>query len=68
MVQADLLKKITNILSLSVNQREVLSDEGYDTISTIVHWKYDDILEWYTTKSKLTTTRGGASYGDLKIK
>ena len=65
MVQADLLKTITNILSLSVNQREVLSDEGYDTISTIAHWKYDDILEWYTTKSKLTTTRGGASYGDL---
>ena len=29
---------------------------------------YEDIRDWCTAKSKLTTTRGGASYGDQKIK
>ena len=46
MAQAGLLNKITNILGLSVNQREVLSDDIYDIISTIIHWKYEDICEW----------------------
>ena len=68
MAQAYFLNTITNVLGLSVKQCEVLSDDGYDTISTIMHWKYDDIRDWCTTKSKLTTTRGGAYYGDQKIK
>ena len=58
MAQEDILNKITNVLGLSVNQREVLSDYRYDTISTIIHWNYEKIHKWYTTKSKLTTTRG----------
>ena len=62
------LNIITNVLGLSVNQREVLSDDGYDTIFTIIHWKYDDIREWCTIKSKFTTTSGGDSYGDRRIK
>ena len=66
--QEDLLNTITNVLGLSVKQCEVLSDDGYDTISTIMHWKYDDIRDWCTTKSKLTTTRGGDSYGYQQIK
>ena len=66
MAQADFLNTINNVLGLSVNQREVLSDDRYDTISTIIHWKYDKICEWCKTKSRLTTTRGGASYGDQK--
>ena len=68
MSQADFLNTITNVLVLSFNQHEVLSDDRYDTISAIIHWKYDNIREWCTTKSKLTTTRGGDSYGDRKIK
>ena len=68
MGQADLLNTITNVLGLSVKQREVLSNDGYDTISTIMHYNYDKIRECCTTKSKLITTRGGSSYGDQKIK
>ena len=62
MTQADFLNTITNVLGLSVKQREMLSDYGYDTIFTSIHWKYDEISEWFTTKSKLTTTRVGDSY------
>ena len=68
MEQAYLLNTTTNVLGLSVKQREVLSNNRYDMIYTIIHWKYDNIREWCTTKSKLKTTRGGYSYGDLKIK
>ena len=68
MAQAYFLNTIANILGLSVKKREVLSNDGYATISTIIHWKYDEICEWYTTKSKLTTTIGGVSYGFQKIK
>ena len=68
MSQADFLNTITNILGLTVKQGEMLSDDGYDTISTIIHCNYSDICEWCTTNSKLTTTRGGYSYGDRKIK
>ena len=64
--QTDFLNTITNVLGLSVKQRELLSYDRYDTISTIIHWKCDEIHEWCTNKSKLTTTIGGASYGDLK--
>ena len=67
MTHADFLNTITNVLGLAVKQREVLSDDGYDTISTIIHWNYDKIREWCTTKSKLITTRGGASHGDQRI-
>ena len=53
MSQAEFLNKITNVLGLSPKQREVLSDDGYDTISTIIHCNYDKISEWCTTKSTL---------------
>ena len=66
MAQADFLNTITNVLGLSVKQREVLSNYRYDTISNIIHCNYDKIREWCTTKSKLTTTKGGASYRDQK--
>ena len=68
MAQADFIKKIPNVLGLSAKQREVLSDDTYDTISTIIHMNYNETCEWCTTKSKLTITRRGASYGDQKIK
>ena len=68
MVQANVFNTITNVLVLSVMLREVLSDDRYDTIFTIIHWKYDKICEWCTTKSKLITAKGGDSYGDQKIK
>ena len=45
----------------------MLYNDGYYSIYTIIHWKYDKIREWCTTKSKLTTTLGGAYSGDLKI-
>ena len=66
MAQADLLNTITNVLVLSVKKCEVLSDDGYDPISIIIHWKYEEIREWCPTKSKLTTTREGYSYRDQK--
>ena len=68
MAQAYLINRINNVLGLSVKQLELLSNDGYDTIFTIIHWNYDNIREWCTTKSKLTTTRGGNYYGELKIK
>ena len=68
MAQADFLNTITNVLVLSLNQRGVLSDDAYDMISTIINFNYENIREWCTTKSKLTTTRGVASYGEQKIK
>ena len=68
MAQADFLNTITNVLGLSSDKHEVLSDDGYYTISTIIHWNYYEILYWCKTKSKLKTTRGGASCGDQNIK
>ena len=68
MTQAYFLNTITNVLGLSVKKQKVLPDDGYDTIFTIIHWKYDKIREWCTNKYKLITTRGGAYYGDQKIK
>ena len=62
MTQPDFLNTITNVLGLSVKKREVLNDDRYKTIFT---WKYSWVI---TTKSTLTTNRGGASYGDRKIK
>ena len=67
MEQADLLNTVTNVLGLSARQLEVLSYDRYETISTIIHWKYDKISEWCTTKSNLTTTRWGSNDGDKKI-
>ena len=66
--QADLLDTITNVFGVSVNQCGVLSDDGYDTINTIIHWKYDKIRKFCTTNSNLTTIRRENSYGDQKIK
>ena len=68
MEQADFLNTITKVLVLSVKQREVSSDDRYDTIYTIIHWNYDELHEWCTTKSKFITTIGGASYGYQNIK
>ena len=68
MSQSDFLNIIIKVLVLSVKQREVLSDGGYYTISTIIHWKYHNIRKWCTAKSKLKTTGLGAPYGDQKIK
>ena len=45
MAQADLLNTITNVLGLSVKKREVLSNDVYGTISTIIYWKYNKIRE-----------------------
>ena len=50
MAQADLLNTITNVLSLSLNKHDVLSYDRYDTISTIIYMKCDEIREWCTTK------------------
>ena len=68
MTQAYFLNTITNILGFSAKQPEVLSDDRYDTISTIIHWKYSEICDWCKTNYKLKTTRGGASNGYRKIK
>ena len=59
MAQAYFLNTVTNVLGL-------LSDDGYDIISTIINWKYDNMHECCTTKSKLTTTIVGVSYADKK--
>ena len=45
MSQAYFLNTITNVLGISVKQREVLFNDGYDTISTIIYWKYENIRE-----------------------
>ena len=43
MAQEDFLNKITNVLVLSVKQHEVLSNDGYDMISNIIHWSCGEI-------------------------
>ena len=68
MSKADFLNTITDVLGLSFKHHEVLSDDGYDIIYTIIHWKYDKIREWCTTKYKMTTNRGVSPYGDQKTK
>ena len=68
MAQADLINRINNVLELLVKPCDLLSDDGYDKIFTIIHWKYNNIREWCNTKPKLKTTGGGASYGEQKIK
>ena len=45
MAQAHLLKRIANVFGLSVEESEVLCDDGYYRISTIVHQKYDKIRD-----------------------
>ena len=67
MAQADFFNTVTNVLGLSDKQLEVLSDDGYDTIFNIIHWKYDKIHEWFTTKYKLKKTIREAYYGDQKL-
>ena len=64
MAQVDLLTTITNVLGFSSKQLEVLYDDGYDTVSTIIYWKFEKISEWCTAKSKLTTTIGGYYYSN----
>ena len=54
MSQLHFLNTITSILGLSVKQREVLSNDGCNIISAIIHWKYGDIHKWFTTKLKTT--------------
>ena len=68
MAQEYFLNTSPKVLVLSLKQHEVLMVDGYDTISTIINWKYGKIREWCTTKSKFTTTRGEDSDGDQKIK
>ena len=68
MALADLLNTTTNVMVLPVKQREVLSNYRYETISTIIYWKYKSIREWCTTKYNLKTAIWGASYRDQKIK
>ena len=68
MAQAGFLNKINNILGLSLNQPDVLSNDEYYTISTIINWKYNETYEWCTTKYKVTTTKGRTFYGDRKTK
>ena len=46
MARAYVLNKITNVLGLSVKKLEVLSDDVYEKISTIINWKYGDIRKW----------------------
>ena len=68
MAQTDFLNTVINLLVLLVRKCDVLSNDGYDTISHIIHWKYNMVREWFTTKSKLSTTIVGAPYWDIKIK
>ena len=45
MLHEDLLNTITNALGILVKEIEVLSDDVYDTISTIIHCTYDNTYE-----------------------
>ena len=57
MAKEDVLNKNANVLGISVKQCEVLSNDGYDTMSTIIHCKFDKIREFCTTRSKLKAPR-----------
>ena len=60
--QIDFLNTVINFLGLLVRKCDVLYNDGYGTISNIIHWKYNMVREWFTTKSKLSTTIVEAPY------
>ena len=57
-----------DVLGFTDLQRDTLINDGYSTARTLVHWPYDDIKSWCNNKGKLALNRGGATYGDRKMK
>ena len=59
---------LQGILGFTITQVWVLVDDGYEIHESFIYWKFTDIKEWCQIKSKIPASRGGASYGDRKIK
>ena len=66
--QTDFGNVLRNICAFTQRQVDVLINDGYNTADALYNWKFNDIREWCELKSKISAARGGASYGDRKIK
>ena len=64
-----LYELMVNTLNFTENQYVCLRTQvGYGTLHHLIQWKHKDTKDWCTIMSKLPTTRGGRTFGDLKIK
>ena len=65
---AELENLLENTLNFTQRQIEILTEDGYNSIGTLVYWKHKDVREWCELKTKLLANRGGVTYGDRRIK
>ena len=64
-----LFELMVNFLNFTENQYVCLREQGgYGTLRDLNQWKYKDIRDWCNAMSTRPTTRGGRTFGDLKIK
>ena len=64
-----LYELMTNFYLFSEQQYECLKEQGgYGTLADLNQWQYKDIKDWCTAISARPATRGGRTFGDLKIK
>ena len=59
---------LQGILGFTITQVRVFVGNGYDSQESVIYWKIIDIKEWCQLKSNISTSHGGMSYGERKIK
>ena len=64
-----LYELMTNLHSFTQQQYVCLRDNGgYGTLRDLNQWRFKAIRKWGETMSSMPATRGGRTFGDLKIK
>ena len=64
-----LFEVMTNHHNFTEDQYLNLRDQGgYGTLEDLNQWAYKDIRQWCTNTSALPVTRGGRTFGDLKVR
>lgn len=59
---------LRNVLRFTDRQIDGLVMDGYEKVTDLAYWGYDEITSWVNHKEKIHINRGGASYGDMKRK
>ncbi len=62
------VRVLEEVCHLTHGQTGTLILDGYDGPTSVINWRYNAIRKWASEKSKLSTTRGGCTYGDRRIK
>ena len=57
-----------NVLELTINQANALSNNGWETIDAFEGYSTKDIKEWMSTIAKVPITRGGCVYPMVRAK